>query len=283
MMLRFALMTWIILSAFLIGCKTVDLSSTVDLAKTSTMNIVQASQPLSPEQEYYLGRAVAARILAQYPLLDNWKMTEYVNMIGQTLVFFSEMPATYGGYHFAIIDTKEKNAFACPGGLILITKGMITSAKSEDELAAVIAHEIAHIVHRDGIASIQQSRITEAIVQAGTQTIAKYGEAELSKLVLLFENSINDVVKTIVTNGYSRSQEFAADESALLYLAKAGYEPSAFKNILNTIKQNASGGMLSTHPDTDDRIANITSKMPATAPNPIAYKARLDRFRAVIR
>jgi len=266
----------------LAGCRTFDVSSAVSLATTSAVNIAQASQTLSPEQEYYLGRAVGARILAKYPLLDNWKLTEYINNIGQTLVLFSEQPVTHGGYHFAVLDTTEKNAFACPGGMILITKGLIMTAQNEDELAAVIAHEIGHIVHRDGVSSIQQSRMTEALTKTGTQAAATYGGSTVSTLVSVFEGSIDDVFKTIVVNGYSRSQELAADEAALTYLAKAGYEPSAVKTLLEAMKQGTGGGMLSTHPGTDDRIAAVIKKMPATPPNPVAFEARTARFRAAL-
>jgi predicted Zn-dependent protease len=266
----------------LAGCRSIDVSSAVSLATTSVVNIAQAAQTLSPEQEYYLGRAVGARILAKYPLLDNWKLTEYVNNIGQALVLFSEQPVTHGGYHFAVLDTMEKNAFACPGGMILITKGLIMTAQNEDELAAVIAHEIGHIVHRDGVSSIQQSRMTEALTRTGTQAAATYGGSTVATLVSVFEGSIDDVFKTIVVNGYSRSQELAADEAALSYLAKAGYEPSAVKTLLEAMRQGTGGGMLSTHPGTDDRIVEVIKKMPATPPNPVAFEARKARFRAAL-
>lgn len=259
------------------------LPGSVNFATSSATNLAQSSQTLSDEQEYYLGRAVAARILARYPLLNNWKLTEYLNNIGNTLVLFSERPVTHGGYHFAILDTMEKNAFASPGGLILITKGLIMAAQSEDELAAVIAHEIGHIAHRDGVSSIQQSRMSEVLTKTGTQAVSSYAGGPASQLVSLFEGSIDDVFRTIVINGYSRSQELAADEAALTCLAKAGYEPSALKSLLETMKREAGpGGMTSTHPGADDRIANVTQKMPVTPPNPQAYQARTARFRTAV-
>lgn len=273
------------LGAFLLltGFGGLDLSNALNLTTSAASNITQASQTLSDEQEHYLGRAVAARILAKYPLLNNWKLTEYINNIGNTLVLFSERPITHGGYHFAILDTLEKNAFASPGGLILITKGLIMTAQSEDELAAVLAHEIGHIAHRDGVASIQQSRMTSALTKTGTQAVSTFAGSTASQLISIFEGSIDDVFKTIVVNGYSRTQELAADEAALNYLAKAGYEPSALKSLLNAMKQDSgSGGISGTHPGTDDRIANVAQKMPVTPPNPQAYEARTARFKTAV-
>lgn len=272
------------LGAFLLltGFRGLDITDTLNMATSAATNISQASQTLSDEQEHYLGRAVAAHILAKYPLLNNWKLTEYVNNIGNTLVLFSERPNTHGGYHFAILDTMEKNAFACPGGLILITKGLIMTAQNEDELAAVLAHEIGHISHRDGIASIQQSRMTGALTQTGLQAGSRLAGGHTGQILSFFSGSVEDVFKTIVVKGYSRSQEMAADSAALLYLAKAGYEPSALKSILENMKKESGGGITSTHPGTDDRIANIVQKMPVTPPNPVAFKARTERFRTAI-
>ena len=87
---------------------------------------IGAARPLSDEEEYYVGRAVAARITSTYPLYRNKRLTDYLNLIGQTIALHTEKPTTFGGYHFALLDSPEINAFACPGGIILITRGMLS-------------------------------------------------------------------------------------------------------------------------------------------------------------
>ncbi len=76
-------------------------------------------------------------------------------MLGQSLVIFSDRPETFGGYHFLLLDSNEINAFAAPGGLILVTRGMLQCCANEDELAAVLAHEIAHVEKKHGLTAIK--------------------------------------------------------------------------------------------------------------------------------
>src|SRR5512133_624888 len=135
----------------------------IESITSAVKSIGKAARPLAEDEEYYVGRAVAARLTATYRLYRNSRLTDYLNQIGQTIALHTEKPATFGGYHFALLDSSEINAFACPGGIILITRGMLSSVKSEEELAAVLAHEIAHIIHRDGIAAIKTSRWSEAL------------------------------------------------------------------------------------------------------------------------
>lgn len=172
-----------------------------------------------------------------------------------------------------------------PGGIVFLTKGMLKLAKSEDELAAIIAHEIAHVNHRDGINSIKQARWTEALTIIGTTAAKQYGDEDLLKLVNIFENSIDDILKTLIVNGYSKTQEYAADEKALQYLAKAGYNPYAVLNVLERLRQStkSEGGILNTHPDTTDRINNLKDKIPVVSLDLNAFKKRSLRFNSFVK
>jgi len=257
------------------------ISRHLDTLTTGTTAAQKAARPISEEEEYYVGRAVAARILSTYPLLKNKKLTDYVNTIGMVLAFQSEKPYTHGGYHFAILDTDEMNAFACPGGIIFITKGMLKATSNEEELAAVLAHEIAHINHRDGISSIKKSRWTEAVTIIGSKAAENYGPKELSKLTSIFEGSIDDIVKTLVVNGYGKSQEYSADKTALSFLAKSGYNTAALGDFLDRQAKSgkaSEGGIMKTHPGISDRIDNISGDLPSAGCDPSLIKKRTDRY-----
>lgn len=263
----------------LFSCKTVDIGKAIDMTFTTIQATEKASRPISDEEEYFIGRAVAARLLQYYPLYENANLNRYVNLIGKALVLHSEKPYTFGGYHLAVLNTNEVNAFACPGGIILITKGMLQIAQTEDELASIIAHELAHVNNRDGINSIKQARWTEALTIIGTKAARQYGSEELVRLVNIFEGSVEDIMRTLVVNGYSRTQEFLADEKALYYLAKAGYNPNALVNVLERMKKYSSnGGIFKTHPKIEDRINNVKEKVPLTALDPNLLKTRINRF-----
>jgi predicted Zn-dependent protease len=260
-----------------IACEEIDIARMVG----ATTKVAEAARPLTEEEEYYVGRAVAARILGTYPLLEDNEKTKYVNLVGQTVALHSDKPVTYGGYHYAILDTDEINAFACPGGTIFITRGVLETVENEDELAAVLAHEVAHINHRDGVSAIQTSRLTGLATVLASETAASLGSENLAKLVSIFEGSINDVFTKLVVNGYGKQQESQADVSALTYLSRAGYDPESLKNYLERIiiaGQESGGGVMSTHPATASRVENVEKYLPGEGSDITLVLLRKDRF-----
>ncbi len=244
-----------------------------------------AVRPMTDQEEYFLGRAVAATILSRYRLYDDPRWTHYLNEIGQTVALASDRPLTYGGYHFAILDSEEINALSCPGGMIFITRGMLRQVETEDELAAILAHEVAHVNHRDGAAAVERSRWIQVMTLLGKQAARKYGGAELNELVSLFQGSVQDAVKMLLVSGYSRQEESEADESALTYLQRLGYNPYALPYTLERMAQRQgegnTGGIFATHPGIRYRasadIAVIRENKWANASNPV----RDQRFRQV--
>ena len=249
-------------STGVISASTADIINKAgDVYTKSYPAIQKAFEEITPEQEYYIGRAVGANILARYKLLETRPaMVTYVNRICNALVINSERPEIFNGYHVNILDSDEINAFATPGGHIFITRGLIDCATSEDTLAAVIAHEVAHIQYQHGLKAIKNSRITQALLVTGTNAAsAAAGSYNLSDMVDVFSNSINEIITTMVTNGYSQAQEFEADSMALSLLARAGYEPSSLIDMLKVLEKDQSshpGGFNKTHPSPTQRIAN---------------------------
>jgi predicted Zn-dependent protease len=261
----------------LIGCTQVDIGSVT----RAVQQTFEAARPLTDEEEYYVGRSVAARLLSSYSILQDQELTEYVNLVGKTVALNSDKPYTYGGYHFAVLNSKEINAFACPGGTIFITKGMINAVQNEDELAAVLAHEVAHVNHRDGVSAIQKARLTSVATLIGTQAAQRYTPAQLSQLITAFEGSIDDVFKTLVVNGYGKSQEYNADEDAISYLARAGYNPSALKDFLQRVVSEggaSGGGIMKSHPATADRIEKVEKNLPKQKADRSLVQLRAKRF-----
>jgi predicted Zn-dependent protease len=242
----------------------------------------KAVRPMTDREEYYVGRAVAATILGQYRLYHNDRLTLYVNEVGQSVALASDRPFTFGSYHFAVLDTSEVNALSCPGGIVFITRGMLQKVNSEDEMAAVLAHEVAHVNHKDGLAAIQQSRWVEAVSLLGTETARKLGGAELTQLVSLFQGSVDDVVKTLLINGYSREQESAADLSALTFLQRLGYSPYALPDYLQRLageQTGSKGGIFATHPGMHERVASARSVISQNRWSRRDDQARKKRFR----
>jgi len=292
-MKRTTVVLWILLAAAAAaGCSTVastvaslpgmpaSVKPALDIAQKTGEKALDAARPISATEEYYLGRGVAARILAQYPLSRNEPLTVYVNKVGQTVARHASGPQPYRGYHFAVLESAAPNSFACPGGIILITEGMIRACANEDQVAAVLAHEVAHVAHRDGVNSINQARWTEVATTAGTEIAKQYG-GTLGQLVAQFEGAVDDVFKTVIVNGYSRAAEEHADLAGVAMLQQAGYNPAAMAGILEALRtRGGSGGMLGTHPDISDRLANLRG---VTQPaNTQAEPVRTKRFQSVV-
>lgn len=242
------------------------------------MQAVQALRPVDDSEEYYLGRTVAARILSAFPLSQDARLRLYVQEVGETVARHSSRPKTYGGYHFAVLDTPEINAFACPGGIVFISLGLFKICGSEDELAAALAHEVAHVARRDGVNAIKKSRWAEVLQAAGAR-VAKQRGGPAGQLAQLLEGSSDDVFQTLVNSGYSRTSEWAADQEALRTLARAGYNPAALASLLAKmmIPEKRERGLFRTHPPTGLRLARVKSQVGDAAPDP-KEKMREKRF-----
>ena len=131
---------------------------------SSVESIEKASETITPEEEYYIGRSVAASIATQFPVdHGNLQMTSYLNKICETLVMNSDKPYLFKGYYVVILDTDEINAMATPGGHIFVSRGLIDCTDSEDALAAVIAHEVAHVQLGHSVSAIKASRVRSAV------------------------------------------------------------------------------------------------------------------------
>jgi predicted Zn-dependent protease len=254
-----------------------DALSNMDRA-TNSMNA-----EITPVDAYYFGRAVAANILAAYkPYTRNAELTQYVNRICQTLAINSSQPAAYNGYHVIILDSAEFNAFATSGGHIFITKGLVEAATSEDMLAAVIAHELAHIILKHSIDISNEVRVTDDMMATANRAadISAKNSVNAGQL-LYFRESITKTVDTLMKNGYAQSQELSADLEAVVILAYSGYDPSALiemLRVLQKVQASQKGGWYTTHPSPQERIANL-EKLKYRTPDTLRY--RTPRFKSM--
>lgn len=248
--------------------------------------LAKATSKLSPEQEYFLGRGVSAMVFSKYPLLNNAALNSYVNRVGNALAIYSDRPETYGGYHFVVVDTDQVNAMSAPGGFVYISRGFLKIIPNEDALAAVLAHEIGHINLDHGIDAISQSNLTDALTTVGKEAASSYGAYETQALVSVFGDSIKDVFDTLIENGYSRSQEYDADQYAAELLPKAGYTAASLTSMLTLLKdqeEGKSGGWYSTHPSAERRIAKFDEDQLKPLNNDPGFKKRMARFKQATR
>ncbi len=273
-------------SLFFLSCEVLEnmpIENIIDIAGATAdavSAISSAAEVIEPEQEYYIGRSVAATILTNYSIYANEDLTIYLNSICQTLVINSSVPDIYKGYYVSVLDTDEINAFATSGGHILITRGLLECAQSEDAVASVIAHEIAHIQLKHGIKAIKTSRVTQAIGESAQVGLIASGNDTLKDLSDAFEEGVDEVVETLVNTGYSQSQEFDADALAVSLLYTAGYSPSAIVDMLTLLEENSKNqtrGFINTHPKPEKRIDSVSKVLEDFETIPVLYD-RTERF-----
>lgn len=229
-----------------------------------------ANSALTRAQERDLGRQMMAQVWRHLPLLDDPEINAYLQDLGQRLATHSDAPDL--DYHFFVLDVPTINAFAMPGGYIGVNAGLILSARSESELAGVLAHEIAHVTQR------HLARRLEASQRVGLQNTALL----LAAILIGMQNP--DAGTAAVAAGmagsiqqqlnYSRAFEHEADSLGIRMLAAANLDPqgmpSFFSRLAETTRyQNRPPEYLSTHPVTEARVAESSSRAASMTPSKV--------------
>ena len=294
------IITLIVLAAALFGsgCSTVTQIGTAVGEATGTLTPAQAQsinrtaqaiektyQDITPEQEYYIGRSVAATVLYKYRANNSEEANHYLNVLGQILAEASDRPETFGGYHFQILDSDEINAFAAPGGFIMVSKGMLRCCRSEDALAGVLAHEIGHIQGQHGLRAIKKGRLTSALTVLATEGAKNFGGQDVAQLTTAFEGSINDITGTLMNSGYARALEREADQTAVKIMQRAGFDPLGLVHMLGQMQKNLKPGGLDfakTHPDPGSRSTDVLKAIGEQPPFRAVTAVRQRRFEQTI-
>ncbi len=243
-----------------------------------------AFEDITPEEEYYIGRAVAAKILSKYKVYESDEAQSYLNKVLHSLTVFSERPILFRDYSVVILDSDELNAFATSGGHIMVTRGLVKCCDSEDALAAVLAHEVGHVLLEHSAKAIKKSRIGGAFAQAGGTAVvaANSGSAESVAQAAAMTEEIDSAISELLEKGYSKQQELSADTKALELLYGAGYNPHAMDSVLKALKEKSSAsdasGFGKTHPTPDVRLKNVAIRY-KFYPGESSYKNSEERVR----
>ncbi len=204
-----------------------------------------------------VGRQAAAEVERQLPIMNDREVQDYVERVGQRLV--ESIPQEFQHpefrYYFKVVNAREINAFALPGGPMYINRGMIEAARTEGEMAGVMAHELSHVALRHGTAQATKAQkysllagiagIAGSII--GGPAVGQIGQAAVGTYFLKF----------------SREYETEADILGAQIMANAGYDPRDLANMFRTIQQQGGGGgpeFLSDHPNPSNRYERINQE-----------------------
>jgi predicted Zn-dependent protease len=213
---------------------------------------------MSEEEEVEIGRQAAAEVERSMGFAGSAELTAYVEHIGQRLAKHSSRSQL--DYEFHVVDMKEPNAFALPGGHIYVSRGLLALLNNEDELATVLGHEIAHVAARHSAKSKAKSRAWIPL-----QVLAGIGGAATSIVSPSLGSAVagvGQIPATLVLASYSRKQEAQADRLGQDYAAAEGWDPAALASSMDALtrEQELESGrdprMMSffdSHPTTPDR------------------------------
>jgi len=244
--------------------------------------VSKATRSFSEEERYYIGRASGARLLSDHRLLNRSGLQTYVSAIGQTLAMASARPEIYSGYHFIVLDEPGRvNAYAVPGGFIFITTALVAKTESEDELAAILAHEISHLVLDHPISSIKKQYRDKLMKDILSEASERYASEKVKKLADLAGglNNLSGMMVDFAAKGYSRSKEQEADLVALSMLRTAGYDATRFQHVLAKLSSIGTG-VSGTHGNPRERARIISEKLARDIPFHI--RNRDNRFMTVM-
>ena len=195
---------------------------------------------VGPVQEYQLGCVVASRILPLYPVLpqDDPKSV-YVRTLGATLAAASNDPMPYHGYMFLTVQSDEVNAFAVPGGFVFVTTGMLKFLKDEDELAAILGHEMGHMELRHGMKSVGKESVLKLfslMKEVATSTVGDGAGAAARQQLTALADELFGKLTTSIRNGYGIEMEGQADWRSVQISKTLGYETKALYDVLERFK-----------------------------------------------
>lgn len=226
----------------------------------------------SKEEEIQLGREITGNLLGAAPLVNDAALQAYVNQVGRWVASQSERPDL--PWRFGVIESEAINAFAAPGGYIVLTKGLYRKLENEAQLAGLLAHEIGHVVRKHHLKVIQK------------QQLLSMGAGLLGEKVSKGNQTLDKVIGNgaeIMARGLDKNAEYEADRDGVTLATRAGYDSYGLPEVLQSISasSNTEGGLTllyKTHPHPDERLAKLGDAIGNKLDNTPAGKTLPERF-----
>ena len=223
---------------------------------------------ISENQEIAMGKRYHSQVLQQTPAYDDPNLQAYVQRIGDSLSKKSHRPNLF--YRFTVLDSPDINAFALPGGYIYINRGLMAYLSSEQELAAVLGHEIGHVTARHSVRQYSQSQILGVL-----STAIEMNQGRSA-------GNLANLASGALLSGYGREMELEADDLGAQYIFQEGYSPQGMYDVLSVLKDQeiyskalakkrgqeprSYHGVFASHPSNDERLQEILEEVTNSNP-----------------
>lgn len=264
-------------NARIVGRNAIEAAASGELTKDATFTM---------EQEHHLGKTVAASVVARLggeALAPEHPASAYVRSVGAVIAASAaelrgedDRPWPMKGFRFVPVASRQVNAVGAPSGFVVVTTGLLRAVRTEDELAAVLAHEVAHVqlghTMQPVEAARKQERLTGVLLTGTSDVVHRF-----------FGQVVSAGTDFVLDRGFGKANELAADALAARILAGAGYDPGALAAFLGRLEgPGASGGFLARHPPASERIRALGPVPAAAKAAPEARRARLARAAAAL-
>jgi hypothetical protein len=225
----------------------------------TAQKVAPKSEQEQAAEEAALGPQIAGRVLGARPLWNDASAQDRVNKIGRWVASQTSRPDL--PWTFGVIDTSEVNAFAAPGGYVLVSRGLYELLSSDSEVAAVLGHEISHCVQRDHYNVIRKQELTAL----GQETVSSKIETGSGVAETYARQYVEKNGATILMTSLDREAEFRSDKAAEIYLARSGMNPMALYSVLQKMmalgeKSASLAALYKTHPPLDARLNHIDER-----------------------
>ncbi len=219
---------------------------------------------VSPQQEMSLGLKSAQEVLKTERISTNPQQNAMVKRVGQRIASVTGQK-NYAWEFFVIDKEDEPNAFCLPGGKVFVYSGIFKYASNDDELAAVMGHEIGHALARHGAERMSSGQLTQVTAQVLGAVMQGRGNPKNTALVM---QAFGIGSQLGIMLPHSRTQEYEADHIGLVLMAKAGYNPQSALSFWQKFSRSGETPpeYLSTHPAPQNRIEQIKALLPKVMP-----------------
>ncbi|MCP4752479.1 MAG: M48 family metalloprotease, partial [Proteobacteria bacterium] len=228
------------------------------------------------EAEILFGRELAAKILGQYSLLKDEELQRYVSLLGTGIS--AQLGRSELKYHFAVIESDDLNAYACPGGYIFITSGALKVMTNEAQLVGVLTHELTHV---------DQRHVVKELKIKGTDTSVTSGMAGLlggstTSVRVALDMLADKAFNLLFKEGLSKKDEFEADALGVTAMTTLGYDWKSYRDLVaslqNLIYAGAGETLSKTHPSISQRVEGIETAVANSGFQKLQGKRNAERF-----
>lgn len=260
-----------------VACVTFAAGVALAVEATKGVSFKPGFNIFSKDEDVEMGKQAAVEVEKQDPLLQDSETLRYINRLGMRLIHYEPLPADYP-WSFKVLNSRDINAFALPGGIVYVNRGSIEAAEDEAQLAGAIAHETGHVVMRHGTHTATQV----VIAQVPLALLGGWLGQSSSAVSEFFQVAAGVGAESILLRN-SRNSESQADTIGTYVLYHAGYDPHALAQFFVIIERKDPTRTIqffSDHPNPENRIQAIESEIPQLGP-PIQGKTDSLEFEAV--